>query len=73
MLAPVDEATLQRVGSALRRMGEDLVAERRRVMILTRENEALRAQLEELRRALAAADPTRADAIATIADTEAQP
>jgi hypothetical protein len=24
MLAPVDEATLQRVGSALRRMGEDL-------------------------------------------------
>jgi len=51
----VDEATLQRVGSALRRMGEDLVAERRRVMILTRENEALRAQLAELRRATAAA------------------
>ena len=72
MLAPVDEATLQRVGSALRRMGEDLVAERRRVMILTRENEALRAQLEELKRAVAAADPSRATAIATT-DAEAQP
>jgi hypothetical protein len=55
ILAAVDEATLQRVGSALRRMGEDLVAERRRVMILTRENEQLRAQLEELRRAAAGA------------------
>jgi cell division septum initiation protein DivIVA len=47
----VDQATLQRVGSALRRMGEDLVAERRRVILLTRENEDLRAQLAELRRA----------------------
>ena len=72
MLAPVDEATLQRVGSALRRMGEDLVAERRRVMMLTRENEALRAQLEELKRAVAGADPSPATAVVTT-DAEAQP
>ena len=35
-------------------MGEDLVAERRQVMLLTRENERLRAELERLREALAA-------------------
>ena len=59
----VDEATLHRVGSALQKMGEDLVAERRRVMLLTRENEELRAQLAELRRAAAV---TTASAAATI-------
>jgi hypothetical protein len=41
------------VGSALRRMGEDLVAERRRVMLLTRENQRLREEIERLRGALA--------------------
>ena len=35
-------------------MGEDLVAERRRVMLLTRENEQLRAELERLRRPVSA-------------------
>jgi hypothetical protein len=35
-------------------MGEDLVAERRQVMLLTRENERLREELERLRDALAA-------------------
>jgi hypothetical protein len=69
----VDEATLQRVGSALRRMGEDLVAERRRVMILTRENQALRAQLEELKRAAASANPSPAGVIANTRDPEVQP
>jgi hypothetical protein len=59
----VDEATLHRVGSALRKMGEDLVAERRRVMLLTRENEELRAQLAELRRAPAV---TEAPAATTV-------
>jgi hypothetical protein len=73
ILAAVDEATLQRVGSALRRMGEDLVAERRRVMILTRENQALREQLEELQRAVATANPAPAGAIAKTVDPEAQP
>jgi regulator of replication initiation timing len=53
MLARVDEVDRQRVGSALRRMGEDLVAERRQVMLLTRENARLRAELERLRAALA--------------------
>ena len=56
MLARVDEVNRQRVGSALRRMGEDLVAERRRVMVLTRENARLREELERLRRVLAARD-----------------
>ena len=56
MLAPVDDVTRQRVGSALRRMGEDLVIERRRIMVLTRENERLRDELERLRRVLAARD-----------------
>jgi hypothetical protein len=35
-------------------MGEDLVAERRRVMLLTRENQQLREELERLRRLLPA-------------------
>ena len=50
----VDEVTGQRVGSALRRMGEDLVAERRQVMLLTRENRRLRDEVERLRVVLAA-------------------
>ncbi|HEY2320410.1 MAG TPA: hypothetical protein VGH67_19035 [Solirubrobacteraceae bacterium] len=50
----MDDVTRQRVGSALRRMGEDLVAERRRVMLLTRENQQLREELERLRRLLPA-------------------
>lgn len=53
----MDEVSRQRVGSALKRMGEDLVAERRRVMLLTRENRRLRAEVERLRRAL----PARGD------------
>jgi hypothetical protein len=35
-------------------MGEDLVAERRRVMLLTRENQQLREELERARQALTA-------------------
>jgi hypothetical protein len=73
ILAAVDEATLQRVGSALRRMGEDLVAERRRVMILTRENQALRAQLDELKRGAGATNPSPAGATANTRDPEVQP
>ncbi len=65
----MDEATLHRVGSALQKMGEDLVAERRRVMLLTRENEELRAQLAELRRAAAV---TTAPAAATIQAAESR-
>ena len=44
----------ERVGRALRQMAEDLVTERRRVVLLQRENRQLRAQLEELQRRLAA-------------------
>jgi hypothetical protein len=50
IVARVNELSRQRVGSALRRMGEDLVAERRRVILLTRENQQLREELERLRR-----------------------
>jgi hypothetical protein len=60
ILAPVDEVTRQRVGSALRRMGEDLVAERRQVLLLTRENQQLREEVERLRVALAARQAGRA-------------
>jgi hypothetical protein len=35
-------------------MAEDLVAERRRVVLLQRENRELKAQIEELQRVLAA-------------------
>ena len=50
----VNEVGPERVGRALRKMAEDLVAERRRVVLLERENRELRAQLEELQRSVAA-------------------
>ena len=43
----------ERVGRALRQMAEDLVTERRRVVLLRRENRELKAQVEELQRLLA--------------------
>jgi hypothetical protein len=43
----------ERVGRALRQMAEDLVTERRRVVLLQRENRQLKTELEELRRAVA--------------------
>jgi hypothetical protein len=50
----VNEVGPERFGRALRKMAEDLVAERRRVVLLERENRELRAQLEELQRVVAA-------------------
>ena len=50
----VKEVGPERVGRALRKMAEDLVTERRRVVLLQRENRELRSQLEELQRLLAA-------------------
>ena len=50
----VNEVGPERVGRALRKMAEDLVTERRRVVLLERENRELKAQLEELQRLLAA-------------------
>jgi len=52
--ANVNEVGPERVGRALRKMAEDLVTERRRVVVLQRENRELRAQLEELQRVVAA-------------------
>jgi len=49
----VNEVGPERVGRALRKMAEDLVTERRRVVLLERENRELKAQLEELQRLLA--------------------
>jgi hypothetical protein len=46
----------ERVGRALRQMAEDLVTERRRVVLLQRENRQLKTELEELRRVVAARD-----------------
>ncbi len=46
----------ERVGRALRQMAEDLVTERRRVVLLQRENRQLKTELEELRRVVAAQD-----------------
>jgi hypothetical protein len=43
----------ERVGRALRQMAEDLVTERRRVVLLQRENRRLKTELEELRRVAA--------------------
>ena len=48
--AAVRELAGERIGTALRRLAEDLVAERRRVVHLERENRELRAQIEALRR-----------------------
>jgi hypothetical protein len=50
----VKEVGPERVGRALRKMAEDLVTERRRVVLLQRENRELKAQLEELQRVIAA-------------------
>jgi hypothetical protein len=44
----VKEVSSEQIGTALRRLAADLVAERRRVALLERENRELRAQLEEL-------------------------
>ncbi len=52
--ANVNEVGPERVARALRKMAEDLVTERRRVVVLERENRRLRAQLEELQRLVAA-------------------
>lgn len=49
----VNEVGPERIGRALRKMAEDLVAERRRVVLLERENRDLRSQLEELQRSIA--------------------
>ncbi|MFZ0971654.1 MAG: hypothetical protein WAN22_05470 [Solirubrobacteraceae bacterium] len=46
----MNEVGPERVARALRKMAEDLVTERRRVVVLERENRKLRAQLEELQR-----------------------
>jgi len=53
----VKEVSSEQIGTALRRLAADLVAERRRVAVLERENRELRAQLDELRRPVAAAEP----------------
>ncbi len=50
----VNEVGPERVGRALRKMAEDLVAERRRVVRLERENRELRTQLEDLQRSIEA-------------------
>jgi hypothetical protein len=47
----VKEVSSEQIGSALRRLAADLVAERRRVALLQRENRELRAQIEDLQRA----------------------
>jgi regulator of replication initiation timing len=50
------QVEFERVGRALRQMAEDLVTERRRVVLLQRENRQLKTELEELRRVVAAQD-----------------
>jgi hypothetical protein len=55
--ATVKEVSSEQIGTALRRLAADLVAERRRVALLERENRELRAQLEALRRPAAASEP----------------
>jgi cell division protein FtsB len=44
----VKDVSSEQIGSALRRLAQDLVTERHRVAQLERENRALRAQLEAL-------------------------
>jgi cell division protein FtsB len=51
--ASVREISGERVGSALRKLAEDLVTERRRVAQLERENQELRRELEQLQRFVA--------------------
>ena len=50
----VKEVGPDRVRRALHKMAEDLVTERRRVVLLERENRELRSKLEELQRSIAA-------------------
>jgi hypothetical protein len=59
----VNQVAPERVARALRKMAEDLVTERRRVVILQRENRELRSQLEELRRSIAADREPAPDAV----------
>jgi hypothetical protein len=47
----VNQEGRDRIGSALRRMAEDLVRERRQVLELRRENRRLRDELERLKAA----------------------
>ena len=44
-----DPRSIERIGSALQALAADLVTERRRVLLLRRENRALRAELAALR------------------------
>ncbi len=53
----VKEVGPERVARALRKMAEDLVSERRRVVALERENRELRGQLEELQRLIGEREP----------------
>jgi hypothetical protein len=55
----VKEVSSEQIGTALRRLAADLVAERRRVALLERENRELRSQLEELRGSAAPAEPAQ--------------
>jgi hypothetical protein len=50
----MNEVGPERIGRALRKMAEDLVTERRRVVLLERENRELRSRLDELQRSVAA-------------------
>jgi cell division septum initiation protein DivIVA len=47
------QITSEQLGNALRRLAADLVAERRRVALLQRENRELRERVQELERTLA--------------------
>jgi cell division septum initiation protein DivIVA len=51
----------EQLGSALRRLTADLAAERRRTVLLTRENRELRQQIESLERALSEEKARHAD------------
>jgi hypothetical protein len=46
----VNDVSSEQIGTALRRLAADVVAERRHVALLERENRELRAQLEALQR-----------------------
>jgi len=48
----VDEVSGEQLGTALRRLVQELVSERRRVALLERENRELRAQIEAVEKAL---------------------
>jgi hypothetical protein len=50
------QVSSEQVGSALRRLAEDLVAERRRAIRLEREIRELKAEVEALRRVVAERD-----------------